>query len=92
MGSLQDPAPKSVVNVASVTNSEDQDDQAVVLNSTNDPVVADPIAPKAAVAAVECVTKPSGIFFCGDALPEEAQNPLPDLPVQAAQLFPRVGC
>ena len=65
-----------------MTETENQDDQPVILDSTHDAVVGHPVAPEAGVAAMERMAKPSGVFVRGDAVAKETEDPSSDFMVQ----------
>ena len=59
------------VNFASVTYLNDQHDQSVILNSAYDPIVADPVAPRAAQWPGERVAQLTRVWLDGEALGEK---------------------
>ena len=63
------------VNVFSVPKLHHEDAQCAVLNITNDPAVADTIAPKSAKRAGQCFSGTARVIQWGDALVHVIDNP-----------------
>ena len=75
------------VNVFSVPKPHHEDAQCAVLNITNDPAIADPIAPESAKRAGQCLSGAARVVQRGDAPVHVIDNPagrrLVEFPQQA---------
>src|SRR5215204_2543648 len=70
-----------------MAEAKDQHDQAIVLERHDEPVVADPAAPKPGELAGEGLAEPAWIGWRGDALAQIAQDRPPRRLAELAQLL-----
>lgn len=56
------------VNITPVANLNHKDAQSAVLNVTNYPAIAHPVAPESSVRSDQCLARAAGVFLPGNTL------------------------
>ena len=68
-----------------MTDLQPQDDEAVILEAADEPIVSDPVTPQAGEVPAQRLSKLSGVFRPGNSLPQIAEDLLLCLGCQLAQ-------
>jgi hypothetical protein len=69
-----------------VSDGDDEDDEALILDRGNDPKVANAVTPQSLEIARECVPKAARVFVGSDPFPQITQDLTLSLNVEPAQI------